>query len=73
MTTVVVVVVFPLVGFFQKRTESSRVTLFFYFIGKYVRTEWLTVSNLSIDCFQIHVICSIGYIANSQWPALQLA
>jgi len=59
-TIVVFVLIDPLAGFFRKR-KSSTVTLFFwYFTGKYVRTEWVTVSNFNIDCFQIRVIFSIG-------------
>ena len=61
-----------LVGFCQKR-RSSRVTLFFYFTGIYVRPEWLTGSVFNIYCFRIYVISSIGYITNSQLPAIQLA
>lgn len=59
-TIVVFILIDPLVVFFRKR-KSHTVTLFFwYFTGKYVRTEWITVSNFNIDRFQIRVISSIG-------------
>ena len=59
-TIVVFVLIDLLVGFFRKR-KSSKVTLFFLvFYWKYVRTEWVTVSNFNIVCFQIRVISSIG-------------
>ena len=59
-TIVVFILIDPLVVFFSKAKVSHSDSFFWYFTGKYVRTEWVTVSNFNIDCFQIRVISSIG-------------
>lgn len=64
-------VVFVLIDPFFSKAKVFQSDSFFYF--EYVRTEWVAVSNFNIDCFQFHVISSVGYVTNSQWPALQSA
>ena len=57
---VVFVLIDPLVVFFSKAKVFHSDSFFCYFTGKYVRSEWVTVSDFIIDCFQIRVISSIG-------------
>ena len=59
-TIVVFVLIDLLVVFFSKAKVFQSDSFFLVFYWKYVRTEWVTVTNFNIVCFQIRVISSIG-------------